>query len=160
MNIVRGQAFANSHGLILDLIEFEDRLQTFKLNRSEMDAFQKTLREVVLGRQDLTVLLKKRESSILFQSKSWSPIQTFVGFDDHASDRYTLMEIVTRDRFGLLYTIATTLARNDCNIDVALISTEGHKAIDVFYLTQAGQKLTSLPQQMLEKSLHQALDRP
>ncbi len=158
MNIVRGQAFANSHGLILDLIEFEDRFQTFRLNRSEMDAFQKTLREVVLGRQDLTVLLKKRESSILFQSKSWGPIQTFVGFDDHASDRYTLMEIVTRDRFGLLYTIATTLARNDCNIDVALISTEGHKALDVFYLTQAGGKLTSLPQQALEESLHQALD--
>jgi [protein-PII] uridylyltransferase len=70
------------------------------------------------------------------------------------------MQIVTRDRFGLLYTIASALAKNGCNIEVALISTEGHKAIDVFYLTQAGQKLTSLPQQMLEKSLHQALDRP
>ena len=160
MNIVRGQAFANSHGLILDLIEFEDRLHTFKMNRSEMDAFQNTLRNVVLGRQDLAVLLKKRESSILFRSKSWSPIHTFVGFDDHASDKYTLMEIVTRDRFGLLYTIATNLARNDCNIDVALISTEGHKAIDVFYLTQAGGKLTSLPQQALEESLHRALDGP
>ena len=123
-----------------------------------MDAFQKTLREVVLGRRDLAVLLQKRESSILFRSKSWSPIQTFVGFDDHASDKYTLIEIVTRDRFGLLYTIATTLAGNDCNIDVALISTEGHKAIDVFYLTQAGGKLTSLPQQALEESLHRALD--
>ena len=158
MNIVRGQAFANSNGLILDLIEFEDRLHTFKMNRSEMDAFQNTLREVVLDCQDLAVLLKKRESSILFQSKSWSPIQTFVGFDDHASDKYTLMEIVTRDRFGLLYTIATTLARSNCNIEVALISTEGHKAIDVFYLTQAGEKLTLLPRRALEDSLYQALD--
>ena len=160
MNIVRGQAFANSHGLILDMIEFEDRFHSFKLNQSEIDEFQKTLREVVLGQQNLTELLKKRESSILFQSKSWSPIRTFVSFDDHASDKYTLMEIVARDRFGLLHTIATALAKNGCNIEVALISTEGHKAIDVFYLTQGGEKLTSLPQRVLEQSLHQALDRP
>ena len=160
MNIVRGQAFANSQGLILDLIEFEDRFQSFKLNPSEIEGFQETLREVILGRQNLPELLKKKESSILFQPKRWSPVQTLVSFDDHSSDRYTLMQIVTRDRFGLLYTIASALAKNGCNIEVALISTEGHKAIDVFYLTQAGQKLTSLPQQMLEKSLHQALDRP
>jgi [protein-PII] uridylyltransferase len=40
MNILRGQAFANRQGLILDIIQFEDRLQTFKLNKSEIENFR------------------------------------------------------------------------------------------------------------------------
>ena len=69
------------------------------------------------------------------------------------------MEIVTQDRFGLLYTIARTISQNGCNIDVALISTEGHKAIDVFYLTQRGRKLSVETQQLLTASMKEGLDR-
>ncbi|HEY4491290.1 MAG TPA: HD domain-containing protein, partial [Acidobacteriota bacterium] len=42
MNILRGQAFANTRGLILDIIEFEDEFQTFKLNKSEIENFRST----------------------------------------------------------------------------------------------------------------------
>jgi [protein-PII] uridylyltransferase len=69
------------------------------------------------------------------------------------------MEIVTQDRFGLLYTMARTISQNGCNIDVALISTEGHKAIDVFYLTRDGKRLSVETQGELTASLKQGLDR-
>jgi len=64
-----------------------------------------------------------------------------------------VMEIVARDRPGLLFEIASTLTELKCNIDVALIDTEGQKAIDVLYLTREGQKLGSEAQREFREVL-------
>jgi [protein-PII] uridylyltransferase len=67
------------------------------------------------------------------------------------------MEIVAQDRPGLLYEIGSALARLACNIEVALIDTEGQKAIDVFYLTSQGRKLTPQKQELLHEVLQATL---
>ena len=64
-----------------------------------------------------------------------------------------LRPVVTQDRPGLLYEIGSGLARLACNIEVALIDTEGQKAIDVFYLTAQGRKLTPQKQELLREVL-------
>ena len=159
MNILRGQAFANRQGLILDIIQFEDRMQTFKLNKSEIENFRETLQKVLAGELNLTELLRRRESSILFHRKAKGSISTYVSFDDQSSEKYSIMEIVTRDRYGLLSTIAKVIAQSECNIDVALISTEGQRAIDVFYLTQNEKRLRPAVQEKLASTMKETLDR-
>jgi [protein-PII] uridylyltransferase len=159
MNILRGQAFANRQGLILDIIQFEDRLQTFKLNKSEIENFRDTLQKVLAGELDLTELLRRRESSILFHRKAKGSVATYITFDDQSSEKYSIMEIVTRDRYGLLSTIAKVIAQSKCNIDVALISTEGQRAIDVFYLTQNQKRLCPAVQEQLASTMKETLDR-
>jgi [protein-PII] uridylyltransferase len=84
-------------------------------------------------------------------------VETRINFDDTSSAHSTLLEIVTQDHPGLLHEIGSALARLGCNIEVALIDTEGHKAIDAFYLTGQGKKLTSEKQELLREVLQGTL---
>jgi [protein-PII] uridylyltransferase len=45
------------------------------------------------------------------------------------------------------------MARAGCNIEVALIDTEGQRAVDAFYLTVPGGKLDAEHQQKLRDAL-------
>jgi [protein-PII] uridylyltransferase len=84
-------------------------------------------------------------------SKRVTPPQ--VQFDSEACPGATLVEIQTEDRPGLLYSLATVFSSNSCNIDVVLVDTKGHRAIDVFYVAQAGQKLSPEMQARLKEKL-------
>jgi [protein-PII] uridylyltransferase len=152
MNIHKADAFANAAGIILDTFYFTDLHRTLELNPSEIGPFRKSLEDVLNGKAALEPLLKGRESA----SRARTPkvtVPTRINFDDSSSAHCTLLEIVTQDHPGLLYEIGSALARLGCNIEVALIDTEGHKAIDVFYLTAQGKKLTTQKQELLREVL-------
>jgi [protein-PII] uridylyltransferase len=156
MNIIKADAFGNAAGVVLDTFHFADLHRTLELNPGEIERFRKSLADVVNGKVPLGQLLKGRESA----SRARTPkvrVETQVNFDDTSSAHCTLLEIVTKDRPGLLYDIGSALARLGCNIEVALIDTEGQKAIDVFYLTAQGKKLGAQKQETLREVLQGTL---
>jgi [protein-PII] uridylyltransferase len=157
MNIVRAQAFSNRHGTIFDLISFEDPGRYFEKNPTEVDQFAKVLTDVVGGTVQLSVLLERKFKSVVFKQKKGLSVPTDIHFDDDFSKRCTIMEIVAQDAFGLLYRIASVLASQGCNIEVALITTEGHRALDVFYITRQGSKLAPELEEELKSGISAAL---
>ena len=156
MNIVKADAFANAAGVVLDTFQFVDLHHTLELNPTEIARFQKSLADTLSGKAPLEPQLKGRENA----SKAKPPkvaVETRVGYDDTSSAHSTLLEVMVQDRPGLLYDVGSALARLGCNIDVALIDTEGQKAIDVFYLTERGKKLSQQKQELLREVLQSTL---
>jgi [protein-PII] uridylyltransferase len=71
------------------------------------------------------------------------PLPTQVRVDNSTSDRYTILDIFTHDRMGLLYTIAGTLLHCGLSVAVAKIGTYLDQVVDVFYVTdQEGHKIS------------------
>jgi [protein-PII] uridylyltransferase len=154
MSIVKADAFSNAAGLVLDNFRFTDPYRTLELNLPEWERFQKSIKDVLEGRVPLETLLRGRKTDGKIQKKI---VPVNVTFNDAASASSTLLEIVAQDRPGLLYLISSQIAKEGCNIEIALIDTEGHTAIDVFYLTKGGEKLGAGKQEGLREAIGEAL---
>jgi UTP:GlnB (protein PII) uridylyltransferase len=76
-----------------------------------------------------------------------------VRFDSSSCENATLVEIVTEDRPGLLYSLASVFSSAACNIDVVLVDTKGRRAMDVFYVAYDGRKLTAELENRLREKL-------
>ena len=156
MNIVKADAFANAAGVVLDTFQFVDLHRTLELNPGEIERFRRNLADVVNGKAALEPLLHSRDSAMRAKAPKIA-VDTRITFDDASSLHSTLLEIVTQDRPGLLYEMGSAMAKQECNIEVALIDTEGQKAIDVFYLTSRGKKLTDQMKDALRWDLQRSL---
>jgi len=156
MNIVTADAFSNRQGVVVDTFRFTDGFRTLEMNASEHEAFVKSVHDVLVGTISVEKLLSGRR-----RGRRKAPlvvVETRVEFDDEASSHSTLLEVVAQDTTGLLRALSLTLAAQSCNIEVALIDTEGETAIDVFYLTRSGAKLDKEEEKVLREALLKAIE--
>ena len=86
---------------------------------------------------------------------------TTITFDNDGSEIYTIIEVDTRDRPGLLFDLTRTLAADGIQIASAVIATYGEQVVDSFYVKDMfGLKLYSESRQRsLEKKLRAAMER-
>ncbi len=155
MNILRAEAFSNRRGLVLDTFRFADPNRTLDLNPSEIDRLRVTAERVTSGRKDVAELLRNRPKPQPPSRKARIPAS--VSFDQDASANATLIEIVAEDRPGLLYDLASAISSVGANIEVVLVDTETHRAIDVFYVTKNGRKLDEMEGRNLGDALRAAV---
>jgi [protein-PII] uridylyltransferase len=155
MNVVRAQAFANRRGVAFDIMTFEDPDERLTINPSELERLEEELMDVLTRSVAVEDLLRRRTTSVVHtRTKASVPVEVFF---DRSSKKYTIMEIVAPDVIGLLFHISKVITSIACNIEVALVATEGQKATDVFYLTRAGKPLTEEQEQYLRESLKSTL---
>jgi [protein-PII] uridylyltransferase len=151
MNIVKAEAASNAFGCALDFFRFTDPMRTLELNPTEIDRLQWTVDCVVKGSLEVAELLKRRRGTP--RPSSSARILPIVRFNNDASDAATLIDFTGEDRPGLLYDLTSAITAAGCNIDLVMIDTEAHKALDVFYVTRNGRQLDEAVQDQLRAEL-------
>jgi [protein-PII] uridylyltransferase len=156
-NVVDARSYTTKDGMITDAFWIQDAdgnpYDASRLPRLRR-MIERTLRGEVVTREAMKDRdkVKKRERAF--------KVPTHITFDNEGSEIYTIIEVDTRDRPGLLYDLARTLAASNVYIANAVIATYGEQVVDTFYVKDMfGLKYYSeTKQRSLEKRLREAID--
>ncbi len=157
-NVVDARSFTTKDGYVTSAFWLQDiegkPYEASRLPRLS-SMIQKTLRGEVVAREAIKSRdqLKKRE-------KAFS-VPTSITFDNEGSDIYTIIEVDTRDRPGLLYDLTRTMTDANINIFSAVIATYGEQVVDTFYVKDMfGLKFYSeSKQRTIERRLREAISQ-
>jgi len=156
-NVVDARTYTSKDGYATAAFWIQDAdghpYETARLPRLQK-MIERTLKGEVVAREALKDRdkVRKREREFRFP--------TSITFDNEGSDIYTIIEVDTRDRPGLLYDLTRTLAANHIYIASAVIATYGAQVVDSFYVKDMfGLKLHGKgKQETLEKRLREAIE--
>ncbi|MFT6774445.1 MAG: [protein-PII] uridylyltransferase [Paracoccaceae bacterium] len=156
-NVVDARTFTTSDGFAVSAFWIQSAEGT-PYDRTQLDRLRRTVRRTLSGDLVARDALKPKRKVKKRESKFRVP--TRVTFDNASSEIYTVVEVDTRDRIGLLYDL--TRALSGCNIAIAsaLIATYGEQAVDVFYVKDLfGLKVRSATKmRSIEDALRSAID--
>ncbi len=157
-NVVDARTYTSSDGLATAVFWIQD-IEGKPYDESRLKQLQRmisrTLKGEVIARDALKTKdkFKKREREFI--------VPTAITFDNEGSDIFTIIEVDTRDRPGLLFDLARTLTDSNISISSAIIATYGEQAVDAFYVKDLfGHKIHSKSrQESIEKRLHEAIEK-
>jgi [protein-PII] uridylyltransferase len=127
----------------LDIFWVRDRDGGTEGVEQALPRLARDLEDVCSGQIAPAELLRARTGSASPWRERPSPaVPTEILFDNRASPRHTVVEVYTKDRPGLLYTLAHALHELRLSIAISKINTEGTRIADVFYVRELdGAKL-------------------
>ena len=92
------------------------------------------LEDLVSGRVSEDEMRRNMPKTPAWAQRRSPDVDTEVVVDNAVSSRFTVIDVFTRDRLGLLHFVSKTLRENGLSIALSKISTEGARATDVFYV--------------------------
>ncbi len=141
VNILGAQINTLKNGVVLDILQVNSHIGEYITDGSKLKKIEDDLAGVITGKTKVASLVGKRKPSIL-DSKPRPVVRTIVQIDNDVSEAYTVIDIHTQNRIGLLYDITSTLSKLGLYIFVSKISTKGDEAADIFYVKDIfGQKI-------------------
>lgn len=134
--------FTNDAGGVVDVFLVTDARDARPLTPHQFDAFEQTLRKVLLEGGDIQHMVDQSRRRLFAILQAPAPVATRVQFDDTASPNDTVLDIEAGDRTGLLYDIAAVLSEHGVSVLSARIDTDNLRVRDAFHVQKDGRPLT------------------
>lgn len=147
LNIVNGRIFTCRNGLVIDKIAVSNWDDVW-WDGLAMDLTEGLKAVIADGRPFYVV--RRRETNV-------SPYDIFIELDNEASDEFSIIEVFSPDRLGLLYDISHVLASQGISISSARINTESGLAQDIFSVQSGTRKLGAAESERLLSALWMTL---
>ncbi|HYQ80062.1 MAG TPA: [protein-PII] uridylyltransferase, partial [Anaeromyxobacteraceae bacterium] len=119
------------------------------------------LTRVLSGEVALDELMARRLKASAIPLKPLPRVPTKVVIDNDSAREHSVVDVFTADRVGLLHRLSQTFFDLGLTVDLARITTEGHRAADAFYLrSRDGGRLEGEVARRLVEAVEAALARP
>jgi [protein-PII] uridylyltransferase len=137
MNILGARISTSSDGIVVDAFRVSQlERREVVLDDTRWQKVRNTLADVLEGRQQLSQLMAKAERPGILDRKYQPRTSTEVVVQNDASESYTVIDVYTHDRVGILYRIASALFALGLEIHLAKITTNVDQVLDVFYVSE------------------------
>jgi [protein-PII] uridylyltransferase len=129
-------------GLALDVFTVRDRAGRAIPAAARWQAVEADLRRVLSDEETTEALVQRRREKSGLPKRVTPEVPTEIEIDNDASDGYTVIDVYTQDRPGVLYAITGTLAELGLDIGLSKVATEAERVADIFYVRDhAGGKI-------------------
>ncbi|MEM7267726.1 MAG: [protein-PII] uridylyltransferase [Pseudomonadota bacterium] len=157
VNVLDARTYTSSDGMAVSVFWITER--DGPIPEAKHDKLKKSIHKALSGDVVAREALKPKRN--LKRRERPFDVPTTITFDNESSELYTVIEVDTRDRVGLLYDLTRTLAGANVNINSAVITTYGEQAVDAFYVKDLfGFKITQASKQKaIEQRLRDAITR-
>ena len=157
-NVVDARSYTTKDGMVTDAYWIQDA-DGNPYDASRLPRLRRMIERTLMGEVVTTEAMKARDK-VKKRERAFQ-VPTHITFDNEGSEIYTIIEVDTRDRPGLLHDLARTLADANVYIANAVIATYGEQVVDTFYVKDMfGLKYYSeSKQRTLERRLRRAIDQ-
>jgi [protein-PII] uridylyltransferase len=160
LNILSADIYTRGDNVVLDIFRVCDLKARAVTNEKEIALVEATLQRALADQRfDFGPLLAKAHRQVPSSSAPEFGFPTKIITDNKSHPNYTLVQIATPDRIGLLYDLLSVFGAEGVSIALSRISTEKGAATDTFYVVDSLHrgKITNAERvQALQQKLQQA----
>jgi [protein-PII] uridylyltransferase len=141
MNILAASINTSTAGVALDIFRISHADQAESAQQPQRwERVQASLGRVLGGEIDVEQLVAAAQRPSILAKRFVPRVSTEIEIDNEVSEHFTVLDVYTQDRVGVLFAITNALFRLGLSIHLAKITTNVDQVLDVFYVTDAAGK--------------------
>lgn len=143
LNIHDARIFTRKDGIVIDFFNVSDFRSGLEVETNRYDKIKENIKKAVAGELQIVAEFNK------VKSKWWRIENKFfkrkgrikISYEKH--DKYTIIDVYSPDRLGLLYQVTKKMNELGLSIYFAKIATQGDDVVDAFYVLDRNRKKVS-----------------